>query len=149
MTNSWEGRDFGYDQVGITDPYYDINRTRFNFDPDEILNMNAPVQHYTHKRPYEQENINSRCQELLINLRNIEDEKNRYKANLREIERERKKEANAESFRSPVNILSGSNSEFTIVLIFITVVFLVLQLQIQEINRLLHEITRLAISRAK
>lgn len=152
MVDSWEGRDFGYDQVGITDPYYDIHRTRFSFDPDDVLNINAPVQHHSHKRPYEQESINNRCQELLINLRNIEDERNKYKARLQEIERrkevERKEaERKKESFYSPhtnspwAGIL-GSDSEFTMILIFITVVFLILQLQIQEMNRLLHELIR-------
>ena len=148
MVDSWEGRDFGYDQVGITDPYYDIYRTRFSFDPDDILNINTPVQHHMHKRSHEQENINNRCQELLINLRNIEDEKNKYKARLRELERERKNDV--ESFHSPVDGSTWSNSEFTIILIFITVVFFALQFQIQEINKILHEFTRLGISlRAK
>ena len=46
MTDYWSGREYGYDEIGATDPYYDINKTRFSMDPDEIINLNTPVNHY-------------------------------------------------------------------------------------------------------
>jgi len=157
MTGSWEGRDFGYDQIGVTDPYYDINRTRFSFSPDEIININTPVQQYKHKIPYEQENMDRKCQELLINMRDDENRRSRFNSRLAKLEKERETEierkreiargkeiARKKKVESMIPNMIPDGSEFTFIIIFISVVFLVLQLQIQEMNRLLYEISHLS-----
>lgn len=132
MSDWWDGKNFGYDQTGATDPYYDITRTRYSTSPSAIKNINTPVHDHIYKRPYEEMRIDNRCQELLMDMRNNEDELKRLKSELQVLNKQNNK--NTESFFGGFNI--RDDNTFIYILIFVVVIFIVLQLQIQQTNDL-------------
>jgi len=146
MTDYWNGREYGYDQIGATDPYYDINRTRFSMDPDEIINLNTPYSLHKHKKSYEQISIDSKYQELLINLRNHENEMKKLKTQIRKLKMEKKVETAqpiesfTELFHNGKSCNSYVNSEIFIVILFICIIFIVLQIQLRETNGIIREL---------
>jgi len=142
MTDMWNGKEYGYDQIGATDPYFDITKTRYSLDPEEIINLNTPTTHHIHKRPYEQIGNELRCQELLINLRNQEDDINKLKSELKKIRtiniNTDVNKHHAELFHTKQS--NNISSEMFMMILVICVVFIVLQMQIQETNHLIREL---------
>ena len=72
----WSGREFGYDQIGYTDPYYYSYNHMDNIvnNITDEINVITPQHEHNHQISYEKNAYNSKCQELLLDLRNKEDE---------------------------------------------------------------------------
>jgi hypothetical protein len=135
MADWWNGQSYGYDQVGATDPYYNLRSTRYGVSPSEIRNINTPVHDHVYKNPYEEMRINSKCQELLMDMRNNEDEVRKLKAELQSLSvkpSDLKSNPTIEGFMG--KDMKDSN---VLLMILIVVVFVVLQMQIQQTNDLL------------
>lgn len=144
MNDPWSGYEYGYDQIGITDPYYTEYGIRYNVNPGEILNINTPVKHRYHEIPYEQHAVNSKCGEMLLNLRNSEnkiiDLQDRL---LKEKEKQTKRKINDEAEnKESFSVFKGSEKKDTIVCMIILVIALcvLIQLQMYENNQLLMQL---------
>ena len=141
MTDYWSGREYGYDQIGTTDPYYDITRTRFSMSPDEIINLNTPVFNHNHKKTYEEMSSDNHYQNLLINLQNNKNELRRIKSQIRKI-KEKESKSHTEFFHNDNNNKNEQilNPEMFILILFVCIVFIVLQMQLQETNKIIREL---------
>lgn len=131
MDGYLSGRDFGYDLAGHTDPYWDIDRQRYSVSPSAIKNINTPVHHHVFKRPYEQISIDQKCQELLMDTRNNQNELKKLKSEIEELTTKKKSEKQPESF---LGGLTRNDNNLIYILIFIMIVFVILQIQIQQTN---------------
>ncbi len=132
MTDWWDGQSYGYDQVGTTDPYYDIERTRYSTSPSAIKNINTPVHDHIYKRPYEEMRINNQCQELLMDMRDNKNELKQLKSELKTVGKQQGQNNIVESFLGGLGI--KDDNIFIYILIFVGVIFIVLQMQIQQTN---------------
>ena len=131
MDGYLSGRNFGYDQAGHTDPYWNIDQQRYSVNPSAIKNINTPVHHHVFKRPYEQQSTNQQCQELLIDMRHNQNELKKLKSEIEELTTKKKPEKQSESF---LGGLAKNDNNLVYILIFVMVVFIILQIQIQQTN---------------
>ncbi len=140
MVDSYSGRTYGYDQTGSVDPYFDIERTRFSIDPSAIKNVNTPINTHIYKRPYEQMAINQKCQELLLDLRNNEEELGKLRTELQGLREEQTTPKSGESFLGGLS--KNDNITLLYVLIFAMIILIILCQNIYQQN---NEIIRLML----
>lgn len=134
MDGYLSGRDFGYDQAGHTNPYWDIDRQRYSVNPSEIKNINTPTYNHIFKRPYEQQAINQQCQELLIDMRQNQNELKKLKSEITQLTTPKNPQNTTknriESFWGGLD----RDNNLIYVLVFVMIVFVILQIQIQQTN---------------
>ena len=122
MSGSWSDTNYGYDQIGLNDPF-----------DDEI---NIKHDNNTYKFSYEKNAERKRCDELLFDLQKSEEKIERLKKrnyllvnNKKKIPKEKKPNIN--------KIFSEGTITLNIYIILFIVIF-IMQLQIYENNKLIN-----------
>lgn len=133
---TYEGREYGYDQVGTTDEYFDIDRTRYSVNPSEIKNINTPTNIHVSKLPFEQQIVNNKCQELILDLRDNKFELNKLKSELQAL---KEPAAKQESF------LGGMDKDITVLFYALIFFAIVLVVFLQNIYQQNNDILRLMV----
>lgn len=135
MDGYLSGRDYSYDQIGHTDPYWNIDRERYSVNPAEIKNINTPVNTHIYKISNEQNSINQKCQELILDARNNKDEMRKLKYQLEKLTKKQIPKK-SESFFGGINNYND-NMSLIYLLIFIVVIFIILQIQIKQTDNMI------------
>ena len=127
MSGSWSDINYGYDQIGLNDPF-----------DDEI---NIKHDNNTYKFSYEKNSERKRCDELLFDLQKSEEKIERLKKRNCLLNNKKKKIPKEKILKEKKNYKIKLFNEGTITLniyILLFIVIFIMQLQIYENNKLIN-----------
>lgn len=129
MSGSWSDVGYGYDQIGYNDPF-----------EDEInLKYNKSTNNFGYNKNVE----NNRCNELLNDLKNSEEKFEKLKKKNTSLKKKKNRKIHKNKI-AKTRVYKGIDlfKTFNVYIIFFIVIF-ILQMQIYENNKLIHQFLRI------
>ena len=123
MSGSWSDINYGYDQIGLNDPFDDEINIKHNSD--------------TYKFSYEKSAEKKRCDELLFDLQKYEEKIEKLKKRNYLLNSNKIKKVPKERKTNKIKLFNEGTITLNIYILLFIVIF-IMQLQIYENNKLIN-----------